>query len=53
MDMIGKKNLGAYFRELALTHADKTAIICEDAEGRISSLSYKNLDERISQTANS
>ena len=52
MDMIGKKNLGAYFRELALTHADKTAIICEDAEGRISSLSYKNLDERISQTAN-
>ena len=52
MDMIGKKNLGAYFRELALTHADKTAIICEDAEGRISSLSYKNLDERIGQTAN-
>ena len=52
MDMIGKKNLGAYFRELALTHADKTAIICEDAEGRISSISYKNLDERICQTAN-
>ncbi len=52
MDMIGKKNLGGYFEELALTHKNKTAIICEDVECRTTSLSYVQLNEQINQTAN-
>ncbi|MCD8213727.1 MAG: AMP-binding protein [Campylobacter sp.] len=52
MDMIGKKNLCGYFDELAFTHKDKIAVICEDISGKISSLSYKSLNEKINQTAN-
>lgn len=52
MDMIGKKTLGGYFDELALTHGDKIAIVCENSSGKISSLSYLRLNERINQTAN-
>ena len=52
MDMIGKKTLAHYFDELAATHGKKTAVVCEDANGKISSLSYKELNTRINQTAN-
>lgn len=52
MDMVGDLTLGAYFDELAATHGEKTAIIYEDAHGKIDSLSYKNLNEKINQSAN-
>ena len=52
MDMIGKRTLREYFDELAQTYSDKTAIVFEDTNAKISSLSYKELNERINKTAN-
>ncbi|MDO5046688.1 crotonobetaine/carnitine-CoA ligase [Campylobacter sp.] len=52
MDMIGKRTLREYFDELAQTYNDKTAIVFEDANAKISSLSYKELNEQINKAAN-
>lgn len=52
MDMIGKKTLRDMWDELALTYADKIALIFEDSDGQTCSYSYKFLNSRINQAAN-
>ncbi|MGB2553039.1 crotonobetaine/carnitine-CoA ligase [Campylobacter sp. MOP51] len=52
MDMIGKRTLREYFDQLAISHGEKTAIIYEDSNANISSLSYAKLNEQINKAAN-
>nr|WP_295970111.1 crotonobetaine/carnitine-CoA ligase [uncultured Bacillus sp.] len=52
MDIVGNKTLRDMWDELAQIHNQKTALIFEDFQGRMSEFTYSELNEEINKTAN-
>lgn len=52
MDMIGDMDLNSYFNELAQNFGDKTAVVFENGDENLISLSYNELNQQINKAAN-
>ncbi|NDV18391.1 crotonobetaine/carnitine-CoA ligase [Pseudodesulfovibrio sp. JC047] len=52
MDIVGEKNIGALWDELAQVHAAKTALIFENACGDTCEFTYAELNDDINRAAN-
>lgn len=52
MDIVGGKNLGHLWDNLAATYGDKTALLFEDACGKTVEYSYAGLNREINRAAN-
>ncbi|UTJ48086.1 crotonobetaine/carnitine-CoA ligase [Atlantibacter subterranea] len=52
MDIIGEQNLRQMWEDLAITFGEKTALVVESCQGKITQLSYAALNNEINRTAN-
>ena len=52
VDIVGKKNLGHLWDDLAATYGNKTALVFENTRGETSRYSYAGLNAKANQAAN-
>lgn len=52
MDIVGDKNLGHVWEDLAETFGAKTALVFEDTQGETAEFSYAELNDEINRAAN-